>query len=301
MMRKLKKLCVSLLIALAVSIVPVMSVLGFDMPDPDRPVSLTMTLKSQGDEVRYASGAEITLYKVASCGISGGAVRYTLTGDYASSKISLEGKITQSMIDDLVKYTDEHGISGITKKTDNGGKIIFDGLENGVYLVSATSLPEGFTSFVPFMYFLPYFDEDTSEWVYDGVAEPKISYYPPVKVTVKKVWNDDGKSRPESVKIELSNEDGVYETVKLNSANNWRYEWTNMRADKKWSVKEIDVPADYKATYASSGFDFTVTNTSQLVQTGQVSWPVPVMVFAGAFLICAGILIKLPGKRKDEE
>lgn len=301
MMRKLKKLCVSLLIALAVSATPVMSVLGFELPDPDRTSSLTMTLKSQGDEVLYASGAEITLYKVADCKISGGVLLYELTADYASTDIDLEGKITQSMIDDLVKYTGENDISGLTKKTDEGGVVVFEGLENGVYLVSVTSLPDGFTSFVPFMYFLPYFDADTSAWVYDGVAEPKISYYPPVKVTVKKVWNDDGKSRPESVTIELSNEDGVFDTVKLNSSNNWQYEWTNMRADKKWSVREINVPADYKATYSSSGFDFTVTNTSQLVQTGQVNWPVPVMVFAGAFLICAGILIKLPGKRKDEE
>ena len=177
MMRKLKKLCVSLLIALAVSATPVMSVLGFELPDPDRTSSLSMTLKSQGDEVLYASGAEITLYKVAECKISGGVLLYELTGDYASTNIDLEGKITQSMIDDLVKYTGENNISGLTKKTDEGGEVIFDGLENGVYLISATSLPDGFTSFVPFMYFLPYFDADTSAWVYDGIAEPKISYF----------------------------------------------------------------------------------------------------------------------------
>ena len=301
MTKNIKMFSVAVLIALAVCLMPAMSVFGYEQPDPDRAASLTMTLRSTSGDARYVSDAEITLYKVADCTVDEDTVLFGLAEDYSASGLDLYGKITQSKIDELVKYTDSHKITGLTGMSDSKGMIIFDGLECGVYLVTATSLPDGFTSFVPFLYFLPFYDQDGGTWVYDGVAEPKISYLQPVDIKVKKVWNDDGKTRPDSVTIQLENEDGVYDTVLLNSANNWKYEWKNMRADKDWNVKEINIPADYKATYAAEGFDFTVTNTSQLVQTGQVQWPVPVLVFAGAFLVCAGIIVKVPSKRKDEE
>lgn len=298
MTKNVRMLCVTVLIILTVCFIPAMSVLGYEDPDTDKPVSLSMILKTSGDEEHYASGAEIEIYKVADCLDTGS---FVLTDDYLGLGFDPDSKITQSQIDDLVKFTEEHKISGIKETSDENGLVVFDGLSCGMYLVSAVSLPEGFTSFVPFVYYLPYFDTDSGKWIYDGTAEPKISYLEPVDIKVKKVWNDDGEDRPERVTVQLINEDGVYDTIYLNSANNWKYEWKNMNAGKKWSVRETDIPADYQATYAADGFDFTVTNTSQLVQTGQIRWPVPVLVFAGTFLVCAGIIIKVPGSKKDEE
>ena len=300
-MKNIKMFGIAVLTALAVFFVPAVSVLGYELPDPDKPVSLSMTLKYTDEEEHCASGAKITIYKVADFLPAGSSAQFVLNKDYVSSGLDIDGKITQSQIDDLQKYTEKNNITGLTGMTDKDGKIVFDGLVSGVYLVSATSLPDGFTSFVPFLYYLPYYDQDSGNWVCDGVAEPKISYVSPVTITVKKVWNDNNKNRPVSVTVQLVNDDGVYDTVTLNKDNDWRYEWNNMRSDKTWSVQEIDIPADYKATYSSSGYEFTITNTSQLVQTGQLQWPVPVMLFAGSFLICAGILIKVPGTRKDED
>jgi LPXTG-motif cell wall-anchored protein len=36
---------------------------------------------------------------------------------------------------------------------------------------------------------------------------------------------------------------------------------------------------------------FTVTNTSTLIQTGQLVWPIPVLAFAGIALIGAGAVL----------
>ena len=301
MARSIKMQMIALLIALAVCFAPVLSVFALSTPDLTKKTSLSMTLKTAGTDVHYASGAEITIYKVADFVDDSGTLGYSLTTDYKSSGINLKSKITQSVIDDLVKYTKNNNITGKSDKTDANGKVVFDDLDCAVYLVTATSLPEGFSSFVPFMYFLPYYDHDSGTWVYDGVAEPKISYQPPVDVSVKKVWNDDGKSRPSSVKVELSNEDGVYDTVVLDQSNGWKHVWKGLNSGKKWKVKELNVPKGYKETYSSKGYEFTVTNTEKLIQTGQLSWPVPVLVFAGVFLICAGIIIKAPKKSEDEE
>lgn len=301
MLKNSKLLTVVLLIAAVLFCVPAYASLAYELPDTDVPSSLSMTLKSSDDDSKVAAGAEITIYLVARMDTSGGFVNYEFVSEYSSCGLDLDNKITQSMIDDLVIYTNDRGISGKTSISDENGNVVFDGLEAGLYLISAASLPEGFTSFVPFMYYLPYYAEDGSGWVYDGVAEPKISYYPPADVTVKKVWNDDGTSRPASVEIKLKNEDGVYDTVTLDESNDWKYGWTGLDATRKWAVEEVNVPDGYKVTYSSDGFDFTVTNTEKLIQTGQINWPVPVMVFAGAFLVCAGILIKIPKKNSNEE
>lgn len=270
--------------------------------DPDSDSSLTMTLRASDDDGTLAVGAEVTIYMVAEGKYTaGGGIRFELTDDYKSSGIDLEDKITQSMIDDLAEYTADNDISGAAAvKSDSSGVVVFDGLASGLYLVVATDLPEGFTSFVPFLYYLPYFSTDTDSWVYDGVAEPKLDYLEPVDIDVKKVWNDDGDNRPDHVSICLSNEDGDYDTVKLSDDNDWKYTWTGLDASKDWTVTEVEVPDGYKATYSSDGTSFTVTNTRKLIQTGQTNWPIPVMIFAGAFLMSAGVIVRVAGRRKHE-
>lgn len=301
MARSIKKQMIAAFIALAVCFAPILSVFALTTPDLTRKTSLSMILKTSGTNVHYASGAEITLYKVADMFDDSGTLGYSLTADYSSSGIDLNSKITQSVIDDLVKYTENNSITGTSDKTDDNGKVFFDNLGCAVYLVVATSLPENFSSFVPFICFLPFYDDNSGTWTYAGVAEPKLSYNAPVDLSVKKVWNDDGKSRPSSVTIELSNENGVYDTVVLDETNGWKHVWPKLNSGKKWKVKELDVPKGYEVTYSSKNFAFTVTNTDKLIQTGQVSWPVPVLVFAGVFLICAGVIIKAPKKSEDEE
>jgi uncharacterized surface anchored protein len=119
-----------------------------------------------------------------------------------------------------------------------------------------------------------------------------------VTVTVTKVWNDDGQNRPESVKINLKNEDGVYDTVTLTAEGNWKYEWESLSGNKTWSVEEVSVPEGYTVTYKNDGNDFTVTNTSKLVQTGIEQRPVPVLFIAGILLIGAGLIVKATEKKR---
>lgn len=282
--------------------VPAYSAYAFELPDTSKPASLTMVLKSSDDGGKVAAGAEITCYLVAEPKTSNGIVSYELTDGYDKCGLDLDNKISQSQIDDLMDHTLENKLTGISAKSDKDGKVVFSSMKQGVYLIAASDLPEGFTSFVPFLYYLPYYDNDIASWVYDGTAEPKISYYPPRDISVQKVWNDDGKDRPSSVSVALSNEDGVFDTVVLNDGNGWKYVWNDLDANKKWSVEETDVPKGYKATYSSQdGYAFTVTNTASLIQTGQPDWPVPVLLFAGSFLLCAGIIVRVAGRKSDEE
>lgn len=128
-------------------------------------------------------------------------------------------------------------------------------------------------------------------------------------ITVKKVWEDGGRSgRPDSVEIQLLQDGNVYDTVILSAANGWTHTWSGLSfvygdgEDTKlhsYLVNETSVPADYTVLVSWSGNEFTVTNTyegvpeetsgnSLLPQTGALNWPVPVLTIAGLMLASAG-------------
>ena len=79
--------------------------------------------------------------------------------------------------------------------------------------------------------------------------------------------------------------------------NNWQVIYSDMPESDAYSVKEVDVPKGFTATYQQNGYVFTVTNTATLMQTGQVSWPIPVLAAIGVLLIAFGIML-LQKKRK---
>ena len=67
-----------------------------------------------------------------------------------------------------------------------------------------------------------------------------------------------------------------------------------------YTVEEVDVPQGFTATYRQRNYVFTVTNTSTLIQTGQLMWPIPVLAVGGMLLIAAGVLL-LRKKRANNE
>jgi len=58
------------------------------------------------------------------------------------------------------------------------------------------------------------------------------------------------------------------------------------------TTKTMEIGSEETVTYS-----FTVTNTSTLIQTGQLIWPIPVLAISGMLLIAAGIVL-LQKKRK---
>ena len=294
-----RKMIAMMLLCTAVFVMSNISVLAYDMPDETHDCSLTMTLKDPDSDAR-AAGSKVTIRLVADVAFVHGVPEYTLTSEYAGSGIDITGDLGTDTANELAHYSSVSGIGGTTVVADGSGTVLFDGLKCGVYLITAEELAPGFKSFVPFIYFLPYFDKTVNNWSYDGTAVPKISYQAPVSVSVRKIWNDDGKDRPSEITVQLKNENGVFDTVKLSDANNWRYQWDGLDSSLNWNVVEINIPLKYKATYSVTGNDFTITNTDQLVQTGQLDWPIPVLIFAGVLLLGAGVVLKISSRREDE-
>lgn len=121
----------------------------------------------------------------------------------------------------------------------------------------------------------------------------------PVDLTVVKKWDDNGKDRPDSVKVTLYNGETAVESVWLGDWNNWSYTWRNLDGNGNWQIIETSVPNGYTPSYSYKNGVVTVTNTATLIQTGQLSWPIPVLGGLGLLLIAYGFIV-MTKKRKNE-
>ncbi|HAW15978.1 MAG TPA: hypothetical protein DCW41_04665 [Clostridiales bacterium] len=259
--------------------------------DIDVPCSLLVHLVSADSDENY-EGVSIELIPVAE--LTGIGLVYN--DAFSSFEYDVSMATERVYVDYLTAYVEENDITGTVLTTDPDGQVLFEELHSGMYLVIEKDRGDQSEVFSPFLSILP------SEDGPNVIAEPKTtamseSKRQQITVTVTKVWNDNGKDRPESVKINLKNEDGIYDTVTITASDDWKYEWNKLPAGKNWSVEEVDVPSGYSVTYKNTGNDFTVTNTAKLVQTGIEQRPVPLLFFAGLLLLCTGVLIKLGEKK----
>ena len=148
----------------------------------------------------------------------------------------------------------------------------------------------------------------------------------PKALEVIKIWKDKGykEKRPKEVTIELLRDGKNYEIVKLNTKNNWKYQWSNLSADYQWTVVEKGISDDYKVEYSKSGNKVYVINyykepektnkpnepekpkpsnppkAEKLPQTGQMWWPVPILMVTGIlFWLIGWTKSKIYEKTKD--
>lgn len=86
---------------------------------------------------------------------------------------------------------------------------------------------------------------------------------PPSKsgnLTVRKLWNDDGKNRPESVTVHLMKNGKIHKTVEISEKNQWTYTWGGLSKNDDWSAMEV-ISDGYEASYRQVGNTVTITNT----------------------------------------
>ncbi|MDD7741005.1 MAG: Cna B-type domain-containing protein, partial [Lachnospiraceae bacterium] len=208
---------------------------------------------------------------------------------------------------------------------DQNGQIAFPTggkrLTAGLYLVlGERHTQDGYHyDATPFMVMLPGLDAETDTWAYAVTANAKFdsSKIPEkpdtVSYKVLKIWNDKGheSARPKEVVVQLLKNGNVYDTVTLNSENNWRYTWINLDDAYRWTVVEKEME-EYTAEVMREGDTFYVTNSFSedkpdeptptkpdtpttpgkptLPQTGQLWWPVPVLIAAGLLFVVIGLL-----------
>ena len=261
--------------------------------DPAKTGSISVTLTEQYEKAPIAS-AELSVYHIATVGINTDKkLNYIYKDAFAAIGIAIDDPDLATKLD---AYLSENEVAAIKLCTDTNGTASCTDLPLGLYFVRQTNAVEGFAPCTPFLVTVPM--ESTDGYVYAVNASPKTEVAKLTSITIKKVWNTDASTKAtDSVTVQLLLNDKVVQTAVLNERNNWQVTYTDMPESDAYSIKEVNVPKGFIATYKQKGYVFTVTNTSTLIQTGQLIWPIPVLALIGVLLIAVGSML-LQKKRK---
>jgi uncharacterized surface anchored protein len=282
MRRKIITLCLACLLILGC--LPTVLAQEFD-PQKTGSISVTLTEQYRKDPI---VGARLNVYYVAKVRMNAdGSLIYIPTDAFANAELALEDP---ALADKLEAYVSQHHVDSLQVTTDENGTAVCRELAPGLYFVRQTGAVDGFAPCAPFVVTLPF--QNDREFVYDVNASPKTQVAKLTTITIKKVWNTDASTQAaESVTVQLLRKGNVVQTATLNAQNNWQVTYANMPESDAYSIKEVNVPKGFIATYSQTGYVFTVTNTASLIQTGQLVWPIPVLAMGGMLFLAVGIVL----------
>lgn len=320
--------CLLVLVLLLGSLLPIQAQ-AIDLIDLTARGSLTITAV-YGDTTPL-KGAAFRLYRVAT---PDEQCHLTSTGKFDLTGVDLN-KLDQAGWEELAGDLEEQVNENMT--ADYGGKpgdpvtngegvVTFSDLELGLYLVLGVPHKQDLLTYEqdPVLVMVPNRNmtgDDIDSWHYQVSVKGK-----PVtakdSLEVVKLWddkNDAAHKRPGSITVYLlkngkrvENVPGIQSPVVLNKHNNWRYLWENLECGVTWAVEE-DTSGLAGLNYVAGkpvrddkGTDhiiYTITNKyspppPKLPQTGQLWWPVPVLLSAG--LLCMLVALIRRRGEKDE-
>lgn len=181
-----------------------------------------------------------------------------------------------------------------------GGTYFHAGEDGVLYHVDVYNLADGSDEW-----------EDTVE-IYTtmpGEKYEELNYnWPLTIVKTAKTWIDQNSTRPSSIEVALLqggetvvlkvvNSNGeivdyTFAPITLSSKNNWQGAWRGVDArGGECSVKEVKVPVGYTVSYKYDDGVYKGINTGSLLQTGQLNWPIPVLVIVGMLMLGVGCLM----------
>ena len=180
---------------------------------------------------------------------------------------------------------DGHVYDTVVLNADNNWMHQWNGLDKDtVWSIHEAAVPENYSSVIT---------AEGSVFIITNTYIPPYTPPEPVDKTVLKVWKNDGahpEERPAEIQAALLCSGEVYEVVTLNAENGWIYHWTDLDGEKEWTIVEYTVLDKYTSSVTQDGNMFIITNTySEIPQTGQLWWPVPMLLAVGLGMIVIGL------------
>jgi len=253
--------------------------------------SITITLvEPTGNQP--VTGAQFDVYHVAAVGINADQnLNYIYLDAFQNCNIPLDDPDLPRKLSAFVENQD---IAAIRIVTDSYGVATCTNLPLGLFLVKQVNAVDGFSVCTPFLVTIPM--QNGIDFEYDVDASPKADVVRLVSITLKKVWNTDEFSEiPDSVTVQLLREGMIVKTAFLHKDNHWQVTYHDMPESDGYSIEEVNIPKGFTATYSEKNYEFIVTNTASLAQTGQLIWPIPVLAVVGLGLLMLGyILLQKP-------
>lgn len=288
-----------------------------DNIDVDRAVGLTVEAQT-GQEILV--GAEFALYQVAATDAQCCLTPMARFAPYLSGDLN---QMDQTQWQDLTQrlhkaVTQQDMAPDWTDKTNSSGRVSFLVMP-GLYLVVGRPHIQNSQSYSqkPILVMLPN-REQGETWDYDVEIHAKPGQTLDArKVKVVKVWddkNDAWDKRPQHLTVYIENELGQRLEGELPQDGRWEYTWEDLEPGHTWTAGE-ESPGAYtlvREQVDKNGADtivFTLVNRyrgdkppqkpPKLPQTGQLWWPVPVLLTAGLALMLVGLLRRRRDRREN--
>ena len=288
----MKRIKILLLSILMIFNIDKIDALGSNIVDFNEKGSIEITLFEKNDNVKI-EGAELTIYKVADAYEENHNLFLKYVNELSSCNVSLEDLESVSVTSNIEKCIPSD-YAGISKLTNQDGYVKYDNLDLGLYLIKQTNKVDGFSKIDSFLAMIP--KEIDNSWEYNIKATPKTDIIRVMDINVRKVWNSSnnntnhGINLPKSITIELLLDGEIVDTIKLSNENEWKHTWIDLPKSDSYTVREINVPKGWTVTYQKEDNSFIVTNTSTLVQTGQMLWIVLLIGMIGVIFIIASLV-----------
>ena len=253
---------------------------------------LPMTLFADSDFMNLVvncpvSNMQVSLYRVAD-------ENYNLVDSFSHYSIDLKQDV-QGAANALENRILMDGIEADASVTsDSLSTASFTGLETGIYLVVGKEVFQDGVFYMPQVSLISLSGDLSVDLKYETSDKPS-------RIHVLKVWKKDNKkSRPKSIEVCLLRSDGiVVDKVVLNSDNQWSTTWDHLSTLYTYRVMETSVPSGYKESCTREKDTIVLTNTGSdkyrvekkdevLPNSGQLWWPVPVLLFVGLVLFGLG-------------
>lgn len=245
--------------------------------------SISVTLKEKSENV-LIDGAEITIYHIGDASIKDNNLVFNKREELTCD-VSLDNLKDTKLVSDIAKCINDNIIKYVGT-TDNG-KVTFNNLNQGLYLVTQTKSTEGYSDIDSFLVAIPKVEDN--KWIYNINALPKVDIYKVIDLVVEKKWNTISKNIPKYVNIELYKGEELIDTIELSEENNWTYTFEGIEKSDKYTIKEINIPKGFTPSYKVNEYIFTVTNSDVLADTGQIFYPIIISFIAGFIFIVFGI------------
>lgn len=324
-MKGRKWICALLALVLLLAIVPLPAG-AIDLIDLSKKGSLKVTFCY---DTKPLEGAEFRIYRVAG---TDEFCTLEALGPFAewTSHVDLNNMDQPGWKDLAVKLAADVRANSLepyrTGKTDAEGMVQFSDLELGLYLVFSAPHTQDHGAFehLPVLIMVPYRNQnpeagDIDTWQYQDISLNGKPVEAKNALKVIKIWDDNHNAahkRPEKLIVYLL-KNGVAQpdkTIELPVDGKWEYVWENLEYGPVWTVRE-DTTDLKKVPYEcgdpvrdDKGTEYiiwTITNRytpppePQLPQTGQLWWPVPVLLSVGMLCILVGML-RRRGEQHEE-
>ena len=228
----------------------------------DQDAKCSITLTNLGGETA-ASGGAFVAYRVATVDYDdGNAVFRSLYGD--QEIVDVTENVT-NLASQYYTLVSEKAVEDPTDQVEAAeGKLTFSNLKPGLYLIVQQTAITGYNSLTPFLVSVPTWDKDTSSYVYERTA------------VVKNDISAESTTEPEPPTT--STEPPTTSTEPPTDTTEPPYDEDDVDDDST-----DDDSSDNESSDSSS-------SREKLPQTGQLWWPLPL-------LLCAGLILMLVGRK----